>query len=138
MAQIKTRPTDANVAAFLDAVPDERRRTEAHELCALFERVTGERPVMWGPSIVGFGSQPYTNSLGTNDWFVVGFSPRPRALTIYGIHDGYATTPDPLLDALGPVTTGKSCLYVTRLDRVDRAVLEQMVRNAWSASRGHP
>jgi hypothetical protein len=132
VAEIKTRPTGADVTTFLDSVPDERRRREGHELRSLFERVTGEPATMWGPSMVGFGSRPYTNTLGTNDWFVVGFSPRKSALTVYGIFDGYASTPDPLIDALGPSTTGKSCLYIKRLDRIDPNVLEHLVRNAWS------
>jgi hypothetical protein len=133
VAKIKTRPTDEDVSAFLDSVPDERRVAEGHALRSLFERVTSEPGVMWGPSMVGFGSRPYTNTTGTNDWFVVGFSPRKNALTIYGIHDGYADTRDPLLEALGPATTGKSCVYIKRLDRIDQRVLEQMVRNAWES-----
>lgn len=135
VAEIKTRPTGADVSTFLDSVPDERRRREGHELRSLFERVTGERAAMWGPSMVGFGSRPYTNTLGTNDWFVVGFSPRKSALTVYGIFDGYASTPDPLIEALGPSTTGKSCVYIKRLDGIDLDVLEQLVRNAWSKSK---
>jgi hypothetical protein len=138
VAKIKTRPTDASVTEFLDSVADERRRAEGHELRSLFERITGERAVMWGPSMVGFGSRPYTNTIGTNDWFVVGFSPRKQALTIYGIHDGYAPTPDPLIEALGPATTGRSCVYIKRLDRIDRRVLEQLVRNAWSSRSEQP
>ena len=138
VAKIKTRPTDDSVTEFLDSVADERRRAEGHELRSLFERITGERAVMWGPSMVGFGSRPYTNSTGTNDWFVVGFSPRKRALTIYGIHDGYASTPDPLIEALGPSTTGRSCVYINRLDRIDQRVLEQLVRNAWSSPANQP
>lgn len=134
VAKIKTRRTDEDVSTFLDAVPDERRRAEGHALRSLFERVTGEPAAMWGPSIVGFGSRPYTNTTGANDWFVVGFSPRKNALTIYGIHDGYATTPDPLLEALGPSTTGKGCVYIKRLDRIDQRVLEELVRNAWESS----
>ena len=134
VAKIKTRPTDEDVSGFLDSAPNERRRAEGHELRSLFERVTGEPAVMWGPSIVGFGSRPYTNTLGTNDWFVVGFSPRREAMTIYGIHDGYAASPDPLMESLGPATTGKSCVYIKRLDEIDHDVLEQLVRKAWSAS----
>jgi hypothetical protein len=130
MGTIKTRPTGDDVTAFLDAVPAERRRAEGHAVRALMERVTGAPATMWGPSMVGFGSQPYTNTTGTNEWFVVGFSPRKAALTIYGVHDGYAE-PDPLLDELGPHTTGKGCLYVKRLDDVDAGVLERLVRNAW-------
>ena len=133
MSKIKTRPTGEDVTAFLDSVADERRRAEGHAMRSLMERVTGEQATMWGPSMVGFGAQPYTNTIGTNDWFVVGFSPRKTAMTIYGIHDGYAA-PDPLLDALGPHTTGKSCVYVKRLDQVDQDVLEQLVRNAWRSS----
>lgn len=134
MARIKTHPTGEDVDEFLESVPDQRRRAEGYALRSLFERVTGARAVMWGPTMVGFGSRPYTNTMGTNDWFVVGFSPRKDALTIYGIHDGYASTPDPLLAALGPATTGKSCVYVKRLDQIDQRVLEQLVRNAWSPS----
>ena len=97
---------------------------------ALLERVTGEPATMWGPSMVGFGSMPYTNTTGTNEWFVVGFSPRKAALTIYGVHDGYGP-PDPLLERLGPHTTGKGCLYVKHLDAIDIDVLELMARQAW-------
>jgi hypothetical protein len=134
VAGIKTRPTGEDVTEFLDSVPDQRRRAEGHALRSLFERVTGAQAVMWGPSMVGFGSRPYTNTMGTNDWFVVGFSPRKNALTIYGIHDAYASSPDPLLAELGPSTTGKSCVYVKGLDQIDQHVLEQLVRNAWSTS----
>ena len=133
--EIKTRSTGEDVTAFLDAVPDERRRAEGHAVRALMERVTGEPATMWGPTMVGFGAEAYTNTMGTNDWFIVGFSPRKAAMTIYGIQDGYASEPDPLLDELGPHTTGKSCLYVKRLDDVDLGVLEQLVRNAWEQPR---
>ena len=133
MATIKTHPTGEDVTAFLDSVPAERRRAEGHALRALFERVTGEPAAMWGPSMAGFGSRTYTNTLGTNDWFVVGFSPRKSALTIYGIHNESAA-PDPLLAKLGPHTTGKSCVYVKRLDQIDASVLEQLVKNAWESN----
>jgi len=134
VASIKTRATGEDVDEFLESVPDQRRRAEGFALRCLFERVTGAKAVMWGPSMVGFGSRPYMNTSGTNDWFVVGFSPRKNAMTIYGIHDGYASTPDPLLAQLGPSTTGKSCVYVKRLDQIDERVLEQLVRNAWAPS----
>ena len=127
---IATQPTDADVTAFLDAVPDERRRADGHAMRALMERVTGEPAVMWGPAIVGFGSRPYTNTKGTYDWMVVGFSPRRTALTVYGVYDDYAPD-DPLFAELGPHDTGKGCLYLKRLDAVDAAVLERLVRAAW-------
>ena len=135
MGTIATRPTGEDVTAFIDSVPDERRRADAHALRALFVRVTGESATMWGPSMVGFGVQPYTNTTGTHEWFVVGFSPRKQALTIYGIHDGYQA-PDPLMESLGPHTTGKGCVYLERLDDADPTVLEQLVRTAWQASAG--
>ena len=100
----------------------------------IMERVTGARAEMWGASIVGFGHQEYTNTTGTNDWFVVGFSPRKAALTIYGVHDGYAAEPDPRLEELGPHTTGKGCLYIKRLDEVDQAVLESLIESAWAGA----
>ncbi|HSM67914.1 MAG TPA: DUF1801 domain-containing protein [Ilumatobacteraceae bacterium] len=133
MATIATRPTGEDVTAFIDAVPDDRRRADAHELRALIQRVTGDPGRMWGPSIIGFGATTYTNTSGTHDWFVVGFSPRKQALTLYGIHDGYSE-PDPLLEQLGPHTTGRGCVYLKRLEHADTAVLEQLVRNAWQTA----
>lgn len=130
MAAIKTRATGQDVGKFLDSVADERRRSDGRALRVLMERVTGAPATMWGPSMVGFGSQAYTNTTGTNDWFIVGFAPRKAALTIYGVHDGYAPA-DPLLDELGPHTTGKGCLYVKRLGDIDETVLERLVRQAW-------
>jgi hypothetical protein len=134
MAALKTRATGEDVTAFLDAVADDRRRADGHVLRALIERVTGAPATMWGPSIVGFGTQPYTNTSGTHDWFVVGFSPRKSALAIYGIYDGYGQV-DPLLAVLGPHTTGKGCLYVKRLSDVDGSILERLVGNAWERAR---
>ncbi len=128
MAEIKTRPTGADVTAFLDAVADDRRRTEGHAVRELMERVTGAPATMWGASLVGFGERTYQSSSGTNDWFVIGFSPRKTALTLYGL---YHDAPDPLLDELGPHTTGKGCLYLKRLDAVDPGVLERLVRQGW-------
>lgn len=96
----------------------------------LIERVTSAPAEMWGPSIVGFGSQPYTNTSGTTEWFVVGFSPRKAALTLYGVYDD-ARSEDPLLAALGPHTTGKGCLYLPRLDAVDSTTLADLIHRAW-------
>ena len=135
MAAPKTRPTDQDVTAFLDAVEHPRRREEGHVLRALMERVTQQPAVMWGPTRVGFGSSSYTNTLGTNDWFDVGFSPRKPAMTIYGIHNGYEPV-NPLLAELGPHTTSKACLYVKRLDDIDLEVLERLIRDAWKALNG--
>lgn len=126
----KTRPTDVDVTAYLETVPDARRRDEGHRIRELMERVTGEKAVMWGPSIVGFGSVPYTNTTGTYDWPIVGFSPRKTSLTFYGLHDDIGSA-DALLAQLGPHTTSVACLYVKRLDAIDESVLEKLVAQAW-------
>ena len=132
--RIQTQANASDVTHFLEGVADEQRRDDAFAVKAMMERVTGEKATMWGSSIIGFGSKPYTNTTGTNDWFVVGFSPRKNATTIYGVHDGYGS-PDPLLDDLGPHTTGKGCLYVKRLADVDQRVLERLICNAWKAAK---
>lgn len=127
---IATQPTGADVSAFLDAVPDARRRAEGHATRELMERVTGAPAVMWGPSMVGFGSQTYEGRASSGEWFVVGFSPRKAALTLYGLYSEYGRE-NPLMGELGPHTTGKSCVYVKRLDAIDLDVLERLVRQAW-------
>lgn len=130
---IKTRPHDADVDAFLAAVPNERRRNDTRAVVAIMREVTGEEPRMWGPTMIGFGAQPYTNTTGTNDWFVVGCSPRSAALTLYGVWDAYR--PDPRVARLGPHTAGKSCLYVKDLAKVDTGLLRTLVEEAWEKRR---
>jgi len=114
MAQDRlTQPGPGDVRAFLDAVPDERRRADALAALDLMSAVTGAEPVMWGSSMVGFGTQRYTTADGKRrEWFAVGLSPRKAALTLYGLT--YYESNQDLLDRLGPHTTGKGCLYVER------------------------
>ena len=127
MSEIKTRPTDASVEAFIDAVDHPRRREDARTLLDLMQRVTGEQPVMWGPSIVGYGSYHYRYASGQEaDWPITGFSPRKQNLSIY-IMTGFEES-DELLTRLGKHKTGKSCLYVNKLADVDLDVLEKLVR----------
>ena len=126
----KTRPSDVAVDAVIDAAPDERRRSDAHEVLALMAEVTGAEPVVWGTSMIGFGRQPYTTADGRDrEWFAVGLAPRKAALTLYGL-TFYGSNED-LLERLGPHTTGKGCLYVKRLDDVDRDVLAELIGRAW-------
>jgi len=127
MSDLKTRPTDASVEAFIDAVDHTRRREDAHILLDLMRRVTGEKPVMWGPAIVGFGRYRYRYASGKEyDWPIVGFSPRKQNLSIY-IMLGFGECGD-LLSRLGKHKTGKSCLYINKLADVDMDVLETLVR----------
>ena len=132
----KTKPTDVPVADFIAAVPDARRREEAQALCALMTEVTGEPPVMWGPSIVGFGRYTYVNTTKKPaDWPIIGFSPRKAKLTIY-IMPGFEGEPE-LMARLGKHTTGVSCLYLNRLADVDQAVLKELATRsvAWMRER---
>ena len=129
MVQLKTQRNDGDVEAFLSTVADLQRQADAREVCALMEEVTGESPQMWGKSIVGFGTMHYKYATGREgDWFRVGFSPRKQALTLY-LMDGAEARPD-LLANLGKYTTGKSCLYIKRLDEVDQAVLREIISSS--------
>lgn len=126
MATAKTIPTDASVPDFLAAVPSARRRADAQRVCDLMADVTGEPPVLWGTSIVGFGEQTLTMASGKEStWMLVGFSPRKAATVVY-LMDGYEHRND-MLDRLGPHTIGRSCLYLKRLDDVDVEVLRELI-----------
>jgi hypothetical protein len=129
MAEIKTQPTDADVDAFLAEVP-EPRRGQAEAVRELMARVTGAPAVMWGTSIIGFGSMHYQGKSSSGEWMVVGLSPRKAAVTIYGVYSDYGPVV-PQFDDLGPHTTGKGCLYLKSLDGIDLGVLETLVRAAW-------
>ena len=134
-AELKTQVTDADVAAFIAAVPDARRREEAGVLDALHRRVTGCLPRMWGPSIIGYGSYRYRYDSGREGVMCrAGFSPRKPASTIYlmGNYCDRQAEADALFARLGRHSTGKSCLYVKRLDQVDLAVLEELVAISWA------
>jgi len=136
-ADNKTQATEVDATAFLDAVPDEHRRAEGHLLDALHRRVTGCAPKMWGPSIVGYGSYKYRYDSGREGVSArAGFSPRKPTLVLYlnGTHAGAREEEAAALFArLGPHTTGKACLYIKRLDKVDMAVLEELMRLSWAA-----
>jgi len=129
MAEPKTRPTKVRVNDFIDTVPNPERRKEARTIVALMRRVTGERPVMWGPSIIGFGTYTLRYASGkTADWPIAGFSPRKADLTLY-IMPGFDRYAD-LLAKLGKHRTATTCLYLKRLSDVDLEVLEAIVRES--------
>ncbi len=133
MTEIKTKPTTMSVPAFLDACADEARRTDAKTLAKLMQRVTGNKPAMWGSSIIGFGSYHYAYESGREgDMPVVGFSPRKAANVLYGTigFDGA----EALLAKLGKHTTGKGCLYIKKLADVDMKVLETLLKKAVAAT----
>jgi hypothetical protein len=140
MPEPKTRPTAADVGAFLAAVEDERKRADAHRLVELMSRITGEPPRLWG-TIVGFGQYHYKYASGhEGDSALVGFSPRKAEFSIYlmGTYfPGQETQREALLARLGKHRMGKACLYVKRLDDIDLAVLEELVRMSVAALREH-
>lgn len=135
MADNKTKPTDGNVAAFVDAIADPVKRADTQALVTLMQRATGRKPQLWGPSIVGFGSYHYVYESGREgDMPIIGFSPRKAALVLYGLVGTGGN--ESLLARLGKHETGKGCLYIKRLADVDAAVLEKLVGNAFARKRG--
>ena len=131
-----TRPTGADVEAFLAAVPNEERRADARTLCALMTEITGEPPVLWGPSIVGFGSYDYRYESGREGTAALaGFSPRKANLVIYLV-GGFEDRHGKLVERLGPHKTGKGCLYLKRLADVDLDVLRELVERSVRVHRG--
>jgi len=134
MAENKTKATKLSVTAFIDALTDPTRRADARALVNLMETAAGEKPKMWGPSIIGFGSSHYTYDSGREgDMPLIAFSPRKAATVLYnmiGFSDSAA-----LLTKLGKHSTGKGCLYIEKLADVDQQVLKSLIRKALAASR---
>lgn len=126
MAELKTKPNDQSVEGFLNRVPDEKKRKDSFDILELMKQVTGEEPIMWGDSIVGFGTYKYKYASGKEGkWPITGFSPRKQNLTLY-IMSGFDEY-DELLENLGKHSTGKSCLYIKKLEDVDQDVLRELV-----------
>jgi len=129
MSTLKTTPTENSVTAFLDSVEDPKKREDSYKILDLMAKVTGEEPVMWGSSIIGFGTYHYVYASGREgDWMLTGFSPRKNALTLY-IMSGFDSYDD-LLATLGKYKTGKSCLYVKKIEDVDTDVLQTLVKQS--------
>ncbi|MCG8353132.1 MAG: DUF1801 domain-containing protein [Chloroflexales bacterium] len=129
MAELKTKPNEASVEAFLNGITDAKKREDCFAVKEIMQQGTGVEPRMWGDSIVGFGTYHYKYESGREgDWFVTGFSPRKQNLTLY-IMAGFDQY-DELLAKLGKHKTGKSCLYVKKLDDIDRATLRELVQQS--------
>ncbi len=132
MAEPKTRPTNASVAAFLGAIPQLERRRDARTVAAMMRAATGARATMWGPTIIGFGRQPITGSTGqATDWPIAAFAPRSAGLVLYFMDDFLAH--HPLLPRLGKHWVGKSGLYIRRLADVDLPTLRLLVSSSVGA-----
>jgi len=135
MADNKTKPTKLSVSAFIDGLTDRARRADAKALVKLMQNATGEKPKMWGTSIIGFGSYHYKyDSEREGDMPLIGFSPRKAATVLY-IMSGLSNS-GALLARLGKHTTGKGCLYIKTLADVDHEVLEALVVKSVASMRG--
>lgn len=132
MTEAKTKPTGVSVDAFLDAVEHPLRRADGHTVRNMMERITGERAVMWGPSIVGFGTYHYKYASGhEGDMCRVGFSPRKAKLVLYV--GGFADY-EAMLERLGKYKCSKACLYLNKLFDVDQVVLEEIILRTYEAA----
>ena len=127
----KTRESDASVEDFLNSVENKGRRDDAFRVLEMFTRVTGEKPKMWGPAIIGFGKSLIKYADGRElDWPKVGFSPRKQNLTLY-VRPGTNKQKE-LLDKLGNHSITVSCLCIKRLSDVDSKVLEKIIADAYN------
>ena len=138
MPENKTKPTQVSVAEFLAALPDDTRRADAKALVKMMQAVTGEKPKMWGPTIIGFGTHHYVYESGREgDWPLACFSPRKAATVVYGLN-GSPEAPE-LLPRLGKHTLAGGCVHIKKLADVDRGVLETLIRKSVEAKRlcGH-
>ena len=129
MAEAKTKPTKQSVKDFISTLPDPQTRADCSAIAKLMEAATGSKPVMWGSSIVGFGTKKIMYAGGREaDWPLIAFSPRTQNLTLY-VMSGKGSHTD-LLAKLGKHSVGRGCLYLKRLSDVDVPTLEKLIKAA--------
>lgn len=133
MSELKTKVNDASVEDFINSVDDETKRSDSFKLLEMFQKITGEKPKMWGSAIIGFGQYHYKSERSSQegDWMLTGFSPRKQNLTLY-IMPGFDDYAD-LLSNLGKHKTSKGCLYINKLADVDMAVLEKLIKQSYES-----
>lgn len=135
MAELKTKKTEASVEKFLNQIKDEQTRNDCFEISKMMKQATKSEPKMWGSSIIGFGSQQLKYASGRElDWMIIGFSPRKRAITLYGLGISNKKQEN-LLKKLGKYTTGKGCLYIRKLKDVDTKVLKDLLNESARAAK---
>ena len=127
LAEIKTKPTTVSVEDFINSIPDEQKRKDSFVLVEMMKKATGEKPVLWGPSIIGFGNKRYKSPTSGRevDWLLIGFSPRKASISVYLCNSisAHAAT----LERLGKHKTGVGCLYINKLEDIDLKVLKGMI-----------
>lgn len=131
MSTLKTQVNDANVEDFINKVDDETKRQDSFTLLEMHKRVTGEKPKMWGSSIIGFGQYHYKSERSSQegDWPLAAFSPRKQSLTLY-LMPGFESYRE-MLDKLGKHKTSKGCLYINKLADIDMNILEKLVKQSY-------
>ena len=133
MAELKTKQTETSVTAFLNTVADEQKRKDSFEIVEMMKTATGLPPKLWGTSIIGFGSYHYKYESGhEGDMCIIGFAPRKQNIALYipgGIHKY-----DDLLEKLGKHKTGKGCLYINSLDKINVEVLASIFKSSFAES----
>lgn len=131
MAELKTQATNQDPKDFLNSIEPEQKKADGFALLEMFHRITGEKAVMWGSSIVGFGKYHYKSerSPQEGDWPLSGFSPRKQNITLYIMHGNQDSTA--LLEKLGKHKTSVGCLYINKLADVDEKVLEQLIKKSY-------
>lgn len=128
-AELKTKPTKADVEKFLNSIKDEKKREDSYKILKLMKQITKAEPKMWGSSIIGFGEYHYKYASGREgDWFLTGFSPRKQNLTLYVM--SYLENYEDILKRLGKHKTGKGCLYIKKLEDIDMKVLKELISTA--------
>lgn len=127
LVEIKTKPTEANVEDFINNINEQQKRQDSLVLLEIMKRITGEEPVLWSNSIIGFGNKRYTSpTTGREvDWLKIGFAPRKANLSLY--LSTYIDAHAEALKNLGKYKTGVGCLYINKLDDVDLKVLEGII-----------
>ena len=136
MSQNKTQPTKSSVTAFLEAVSPPQKREDCRTIATLMQEITGEKPVLWGKSIIGFGDYRYKYASGREgNWFLAGFSPRKNTITLYLFCD--LDHPGLSLDKLGTYKRGKGCLYIKKLSDVNLNVLKRLIKKAIVLTNAH-
>jgi hypothetical protein len=132
MAELKTKETDADVKKYLDSVIDEKKRHDSYAILEMMAGITGAKPKLWGDSIIGFGNYRYKYSSGREgDWFLTGFAPRKQNISLY-LMAGYVGSEnseyEKLLQGLGKFKMGKGCVYINKLEDIDKDRLQELIR----------
>ncbi len=135
MAELKTKATKESVKNFLNLIEPKEKRADSFVLLKMFQKITGEKAVMWGPSIVGFGKYHYKSERSSQegDWPLAGFSPRKQNLTLY-VMMGNEDSQD-LLKKLGKHKTSKGCLYINKLSDVDQKILAALIKKSFQHAK---